>query len=104
MCFFTKVGIGCSLSKHAIDMQEIVAPIPNREMVSFSLIVTGKFTAFVMLLNLTSMILSAHDSHSETDKESKLLSGLSESWGSLISSGSDFVFLDAHVSPIISLT
>ena len=100
----TNVGFGCSLSKHAFDTQEIVAPVSNREILLFLLIVTGKFAAYFMLLNLTSIILSAHDSHSESDEEFKLLSGPSESWESLISSGSDFVFLDACVSLIISLT
>ena len=73
-------------------------------MVLFLLIVTGKFAAYFILLNLTSIISSACDSPSESDEESRLLSGLSESWGPLISSGSDFVFLDVHVCPIILLT
>ena len=85
------------MSKHAFDMQEMVAPVSNREMVLLLLIVTGKFAAYFLLLNLTSIILSAHDSHSESEEESQLLSGLSESCGSLISSGSDFMFLDVHI-------
>ena len=52
---------------------------------------------YFMLLNLTSIVLSVDNSHSESYEESRLLSELSESWGSLISSGSDFVFLDVHV-------
>ena len=85
-------------------MQEMVAPVSNREMVLLLLIVTGKFAAYFILVNLTSIISSAYDSHSEADEESRLLSGLSKSWGSLISSGSVFVVSDAHVWPIILLT
>ena len=73
------------------------APVSNREMVLLVLIMTGKFAAYFILLSLTSIILSVCDSHSESDEESRLLSGLLESWGSLISSASDFVFLDACV-------
>ena len=64
--------------------------------------VTGKLVAYFMLLSVTSIILSVHDSHSESDEESKLLSGLSDSWLSLVSSGSDFM-LDVCVCPVISL-
>ena len=78
-------------------MPEMVAPVSNREMVLMLLIVTGKFAAYFILLNLTSIISSADDSHTESDEESSLLSRLSESRGSLISSGSGLVFLDAHV-------
>ena len=74
----TNVGLGCSLSKHAFDIQEIVTPVSNREMVLFLFIVTGKFASYFILLNLTSIILSALDSHSESHEESRLLSGLSE--------------------------
>ena len=97
-------GLGCSLSKHALDIHEIVALVSNRYIVLFLLIVTGKFMAYFMLLNLTWIISSVHDSHSEPDEESKLLSGLSESWESIVSSGSDFVFLDVCICPIILLT
>ena len=78
-------------------MQEMVAPVSNREMVLLLLIVTGKFAVFFILLYLTSIISSAHDSHSESDEESRLLSGLLESCGPLMSSGSDFVVWDACV-------
>ena len=74
----TNVGLGCSLSKHTFDIQEIVAPVSNREMMFFLLIVTGKFAAYFILLSLTSVIKSACISHSESDEESRLLSGLSE--------------------------
>ena len=42
LCVFvcTNVSLGCSLSKHAFDIQEIVAPV---SIVLFLLIVTGKF-------------------------------------------------------------
>ena len=56
--FCTNVGLGCSLLKHALDIHEIVAPVSNRDIVLFLLIVTGKFAAYFMLLNLTSIILS----------------------------------------------
>ena len=83
----TNVGFGCSLSKQAFDIEEIVAPVSNRDMALFLLIVTGQFAAYFMLLNLTSIVSSACDSHSESDEESKLISGLSES----------LELLDAHV-------
>ena len=73
-------------------MQEMVAPVSNREMVLMWLIAIGKFAAYFILLNLTSIILSAHDSLSKSEEESMLLSGLLESCGSL-SSGSDLVVL-----------
>ena len=76
----------------------MVTPVLNREMVLFLLIVTGKFAAHFILFSLTSIISSAHDIHSKSDEESRLLSGLLEPWGSLTSSGSDFVFLDANVT------
>ena len=101
----TNIGLGCSLSKHALDMHGIVAPALNRDIVWILFIVRGKFMANIMLLKLTSVILSSvHDSHSESNEESKLLSGLPKSWGSLISSGSDFVFLDICVCPVMLLT
>ena len=31
----TTVGLGCSLSKHAFDIQEVVAPVSNRDIVLF---------------------------------------------------------------------
>ena len=72
----TNIGFGFSLLKHTLDIHEIVAPVSNRDIVLFSLIVTGKFVAYFRLLNLTSIISSVHDSHSESDKQSGLLSGL----------------------------
>ena len=92
ICVCTNVGLDCSLLKHASDTHEIVTPVSNRDIVVFVLIVTGKFMAYFMLLNLTLIILSVHDSHSKSDEETRLLSGLLESRGSLISSDSDFVF------------
>ena len=90
--------------KHAFDRHEMVAPVSSRDVVLFLFIVTGKFVEYFMLLNLASVTSSVHDSHSESDEELRLLSGLSESWGSLISLGSDFVFLDVHVYSIITIT
>ena len=78
-------------------MQEMVVPVSNRKMVLLLLTVTQKFAAYFIFLNLTSIILLAHASHFESDEESRLLSGLSESRGSLMSLGSDFVFLEACV-------
>ena len=100
----TNVGLGYSLSKHAFNIHKIVTSVSNRDIVLFLLIVTGKFMAYFMLLNMTSIILSVCDSHSESDKESILLSGLSELWGSLVSSGSQIVHLVVHVCLVISLT
>ena len=57
-------------------MQEMMAPVSNRERVLLLLIVTGKFAAYFILLNLTSMIPLACASQSESDEESVLLSGL----------------------------
>ena len=65
----TNVGLGCSLLKDAFGIQDMVAPVSNRDTGLFLLIVTGKFAAYFMLLNLTSIISSAHDSHSEYDEE-----------------------------------
>ena len=76
----TNVGLGCSLSKHALDTHEIAAPVSNRYIVLFLLIVTGELMAYFMLLNLTSIISSVHDSHSESDEGPKLLYGLSKYW------------------------
>ena len=72
----TKCGLGCSLLKHNLDIHEIVAPVSNRDIVMFLLMVTGKFMAYFILLSVTSIISSVHDSHSESDEESKFLSGL----------------------------
>ena len=95
VCVWTNAGLGCNLSKHAFDMKEMVTPVSNREMVLLLLIVTGKFAAYFILLNLTSIISSVHNSHSESDEESRLLSELLESWWLLKSSGFDLVVLDA---------
>ena len=51
----------------------MVASVSNREMVVLLLIVTEKFAAYLILLNLTSIILSAPDSHSESEEDSMLL-------------------------------
>ena len=78
-----ELGFGCSLLKHAFDIQEIVAPVSNRGMVLFLLIVTGKFAAYVMLLNLILIFSSVYYSHCESNEDTRLLSGLLESWGVL---------------------
>ena len=104
ICVCTNFGLGCSLLNRALDTREIVAPVSNRDIVLFLLMVTGEFMVYFMLLNMTLIISSVCDSHSESDEDSKLLLGLSESWGSLVSSGFDFVLLDVHVFPVIVLT
>ena len=101
MC--TNAGLGSNLSKHAFDIQEMMGPVSNREMVLLLLIVMGKFAAYFILLNLTSMISSGHDSHYESEEESMFLSSLSESCGSL-SLGSVLVVLGVYVWQIISFT
>ena len=82
LCVFvcTNFGFGCSLSKHALDIHEIVAPVSNRGIVLFLLIAMGKLVAYFMLLTVTSIVSSVYDSHSESDVDSKLLSGLLRSW------------------------
>ena len=96
VCVYVSVASGSSLSKHAFDIQDIVAPVSNKDIVLL-LIVTGKFAVYLMLLNLTLMISFSHDSHSEFKEESGLLSELSESQCSLLFLGSDGVLLDVHV-------
>ena len=78
MCLYC-VGLGLSLSKHAFDQQEMVVPVSHNYMVLFLLIVTGKFAEYFVLLNLTSIISSSYDSHSESEEEFSMLSGLSVS-------------------------
>ena len=68
----TNVDLGCSLLKHASDIHEIVVLVSNRDIMLFLLIVMGKFMAYFMLLNLTLIILSVHDSHPESDEESRI--------------------------------
>ena len=71
----TNIGLDYSLLKHALDIHDIVAPVSNRDIVLFLLVVTGKFTTYFMLFSVTSIISSVHDCHSESDEESELLSG-----------------------------
>ena len=33
VCVCFSVGLGSSFSKHALDMQEMVAPVPNKDIV-----------------------------------------------------------------------
>ena len=54
MCVCVSVGLGSSLSKHDFDIQEMVAPVSKKDIVSLLLIVTVKFAAYFVLLNLTS--------------------------------------------------
>ena len=87
VCVCTNAGLGSSLSKHAFDIQEMVAHVSNRDMVLFLLILTGKVTAYFILLDFTAKILYVYDSHSESKDESRILSELSESQCSLPSLG-----------------
>ena len=100
----TNVDLCHNLSKHVFDIHETVVPVSNIYIVLFLLIDTGKFVAYFMLLNLISIISLVCDNHSESDEESRLLLRLLQSWWSLVPSCSDFVVLDVHVCPIISLT
>ena len=45
LCIYlcTNFDLGCSLLKHALDIHEIVAPVSNRDIVLFLLIVIGQF-------------------------------------------------------------
>ena len=60
--------------------------------------------AYFVLLNLTSIILSALHSQSESEEEWSVLSELSESWHSLLFLCSNGVLLDVHVCLTTSLT
>ena len=80
VCVCINVGLGSSLSKHPFDIHEMAVPVSNKDMVLFLLVVTGKFVIHFILLNLTSIILFACDSHSKSKEESRILSELSESW------------------------
>ena len=104
MCVCFSVGLGSSLSKHDFDIQEMVVPVSNKDIVLLLLIVTGKFAAYFMLVNLTSIILFSLDSHSESEEELSMLSELSESRCSLLISGSESVVLYVCVELVISLT
>ena len=103
VCLSINDDLGSSLSKYAFDIQEMVVPVSNKDAVLFLLIVTGKCVAYFVLHNLTSIILPSHDSHSESEEEWSMLSGLSESQCSLLLLGSDVVLLDVHVELITSL-
>ena len=41
VCVCVSYGLGSSLSKHAFHIQEMVAPVSNKDVVSLLLIVTG---------------------------------------------------------------
>ena len=66
----------------------MVTPVPNRDIVSLLLIVTRKFAAYFVLLNLTLIISYSFDSHSDSEEKSSMLSELSESQCSSLISGS----------------
>ena len=82
----------------------MVGPVSNKDIVFLLLIVTGKFGAYFVLLNLTSVISFSHDSHSESEEELSMPSELSQSWCSLLFSGSDGMLLGVCVELIILLT
>ena len=95
---------GSSLLKHAFDIQEMVAPVSDKDMVLFLLIVTGKFVTYFVLLNLTSITSSSCDSHSISEEELSMPSELSYSWCSLLFLGSDGALLGVQAELITSLT
>ena len=68
VCICTNATLDCSLSKHALDIQKMVAPVSNRERVLFLLIMTRNFAAYFILLSLILIISTAHDSHSESER------------------------------------
>ena len=96
MLAWTNSGSGCNLLKHTFDTQDMVASVSNREMALLLLVITGKFAAYFILLNLTSIISSVHDSQSELEEDLMLLSSLLELCGS-ISSGFELVVLGVNV-------
>ena len=72
------------MSKHTFDKQEMVVPVSNKDTVLVLSIVTGKFVAYFVLLNLTLIISFSFDIHSKSKEELRMLSELSESWCSLL--------------------
>ena len=103
VCVCVNVGLGSSLSKHVSDIQEIIVPVSNKDIVLL-LTVIRKGAVYFVLFNLTSIILFSFDSHSESKEESSMLSELSESWCSLLVSGSERVLLDISVGLVTLLT
>ena len=71
-------GWGWSLLKHDLDKHEIVAPVSNKDIALLSVMVTGKFATYFMLLMVTLTTSPVNASHSELDGILKLLLGLSE--------------------------
>ena len=63
------LSLGSNLSKHVFNIQGMVVPVSNKDIASLLLIVTGKFVAYFVLPNLTSVILFSLDSHSESKEE-----------------------------------
>ena len=55
-CFVINWGLGSNLSKHVSDMQEIVAPVLNKDIIWLLLTLTGKLATYLLLLSLTSII------------------------------------------------
>ena len=46
ICVCNSVGLGFSFSKHTFDTQEVIAPVPNNDMVLILLIKLGNFAAY----------------------------------------------------------
>ena len=97
------VGFGSSLSKHVFDIQEMVAPVSNKDMILLLVTVTGKFATYFVVLNFTSLISFSFVSHSESKEESSMLLWVSESWFSLLFSSSEMGLLDVCVEVVILL-
>ena len=104
VCVCVNVGFGSSLSKHVFDIQEMVVPVSNKDIVLLLLTVTGKFAAYFVLLNFSSIIPFSCVSHSESEEELSILSEVSEAWCSLLISSSEWGLLDVCVELVISLT
>ena len=54
--FVINRGLKYSWSKHAFDMQEIVAPVSNNDTIWLLLTLTGKLAEYLLSMNLASII------------------------------------------------
>ena len=100
----TNRSLGSSMSKHAFDMQEIMAPVLNKDIIWLLLTLTAKLAAYLLLLSLTFIILCSWDRHPESEAEPTLLSELSISLLSGVSSVLVCVSLGEQVSEVFLFT
>ena len=77
VCCVIKGGLGSNLSKHDLDMKDVVALVSNRDTVWLLLTLTGKLTAYLLSLSFISIILWFCASHLESEAQSKMWSELS---------------------------